>query len=107
MSVMNYKSVVGSVSRKTGLAEKIVADVLENTIETLIHNISLGKSVQLDGFGSFKLTFMHRRTIPDNFLSGEEVVQPAHFKISFREHAVVRQRIADMFRGILEKHNNA
>ena len=105
MSVMNYKAVVGSVSRKTGLAEKIVDDVIQEFVETLVHNVSLGKTVQVDNFGSFTLRFLNRRTMPENYLTGEEAVAPAHFKITFKAYQPVINRITTLFREILVNYH--
>lgn len=101
MSVMNYKQVVESVSRKTGKPTELVKDILDNAVETVIRGAISGKTVQIEGFGAFILKFLNRRSIPSNFLTGEEAISESHLKLSFKEYMPVKTRIAKKYNEML------
>lgn len=97
MSVMRYRAVIESVSKKCGLPKETVKDVIDQTVETVIKNTINGKTVQIEGFGSFLLRFLNRRTLPQNYLTGEEAIAESHFKIAFKEYAEVKRRIYEKY----------
>lgn len=51
---MNKEDLVKEVAKKTKLAQKEVAEVLNATIESITKTVSKGKKVTLVGFGSFE-----------------------------------------------------
>lgn len=106
MSVMSYKQVVESVSRKSGKPKELVKDILDAGVETVIRGAISGKTVQIEGFGAFILKFLNRRSIPSHFMTGEEAISESHLKLSFKEYLPVKTRIAkkynEMIRAIRE-----
>lgn len=51
---MNKEELVKEVSKKSKLSQKIVADVLAATLESIEKTVSKGKKVTLVGFGTFE-----------------------------------------------------
>lgn len=103
--VMSYKQVLESVSRKTGINVTYCRAISDELFDVISKNAISGKTVQIKGFGVFRLKFLGARTIPRHYISGEKSITPAHFKLSFKEYQPLRERICERFRAELMKAN--
>lgn len=52
---MNKTQLIDHVAQHTGKPRKVVADVLESTLETIAITLGQGESVQITGFGTFEV----------------------------------------------------
>ena len=98
MTMMRYDKVVESVEKKAGYPKEICQSVIEGLTETIVYNTMMGKTVEIEGFGSFKLKFMNARSIPRHYMSGETAMCERHFKVSFSEYKPVKTRILRHFK---------
>lgn len=104
MSVMSYARVLDATAKRLGheADRETVNKVCAAFIETILQNAIDGKTVQIENFGSFRLKFLNRRSIPQHYMSGEEAMSEAHFKLTFKEHMAVKRRMVKTYREYLD-----
>ncbi len=51
---MNKQDLVNAVAAKTGATKKMVADVLDAVLESVMGSLKKGETVTLTGFGTFR-----------------------------------------------------
>ncbi|MBY0403026.1 MAG: HU family DNA-binding protein [Cyanobacteria bacterium] len=73
---MNKEELVQEVAKKTKASQKMVAEIVTATIETIQKNVSKGKKVTLVGFGTFEPRKRAAR-IGRNPQTGKELKIPA------------------------------
>lgn len=59
---MNKSELIASVAETTGLTKKVVGDVVETTLDTIMNTLSQGEKVFLVGFGTFEVRDRAART---------------------------------------------
>ena len=59
---MNKEELVKEVSKKSKVSQKVAADILSATLETIQKTVSKGKKVTLVGFGTFEARKRAART---------------------------------------------
>ena len=59
---MNKEEFVKEVSKKSKVSQKVAADILSATLETIQKTVSKGKKVTLVGFGTFEARKRAART---------------------------------------------
>ena len=69
---MNKADLVSSIATRTGESKRIVADVLDATIDTIQKQVKRGEKVTLPGFGTFSRRNRAARTAR-NPRTGEEI----------------------------------
>ena len=80
---MNRKALVDAVAEKTGLSKKDTDSFITGFIEAVVDELKDGGSVNLVGFGSFRVTERQARTAR-NPRTGETVEVPARKAPAFK-----------------------
>ena len=73
---MNKEELVKEISKKSKVSQKIAADVLAATLETIEKSVAKGKKITLVGFGTFEPRKRAART-GRNPQTGKEIKIPA------------------------------
>lgn len=96
--------IVGDVSRKTGVDSRTVEAVMDACFNDIYDKVTKGMTVQVTGFGTFRLKHMGQRVqIQDIRFPELTKVSPEHFKISFMACADLRRRTERQTKKILER----
>lgn len=105
-SRFRYKDLIDRVSRSTGFPQEQVKAIIDNAVDAVLVHTTLGKSVEIENFGIFKMKHMNKRTIAQHYISGEKAIAPEHMKLSFKESAYIKRVMADVLQdtinGMLE-----
>ena len=73
---MNKEELVKEISKKSKVSQKVAADVLAATLETIEKSVAKGKKITLVGFGTFEPRKRAART-GRNPQTGKEIKIPA------------------------------
>ncbi|AWH90721.1 DNA-binding protein [Buchnera aphidicola (Melanaphis sacchari)] len=73
---MNKTQLINIISKKSNLSKIQVKSTLETTLAAIIESLKNGESVQIVGFGTFKVNLRASRT-GRNPQTGKEIVIPA------------------------------
>lgn len=95
-SRFRYKDLIDRVSRSTGFPQEQVKAIIDNAVDAVLVHTTLGKSVEIENFGIFKMKHMNKRTIAQHYISGEEAIAPEHMKLSFNESAYIKRVMAEV-----------
>ncbi|BGI51269.1 MAG: DNA-binding protein HU-alpha [Buchnera aphidicola (Ceratovacuna japonica)] len=69
---MNKAELINAIAKKTSLTKSKTKNTLETTLEIITKSLKKGKSVQIVGFGTFKVNKRSER-IGRNPQTGEEI----------------------------------
>ncbi|WP_343154284.1 HU family DNA-binding protein [Buchnera aphidicola] len=73
---MNKTQLIDIISKKSNLSKIQVKSTLESTLSTIVESLKKGESVQIVGFGTFKVNLRASR-IGRNPQTGKEMMIPA------------------------------
>jgi len=73
---MNKEDLIKEISKKTRLSQKLTAEVINLTLESIQKSVAKGKKVVFVGFGSFELRQRKART-GRNPQNGKEIQIPS------------------------------
>ena len=90
---MNKASLANEVARRTDLAPRLVAAVLDAALDAVRDEVARGERVVLSGFGTFERTKRNPRT-GRNPHTGEAVQIPARNVPSFRPGRLFKEAVA-------------
>ncbi len=76
------------------LSEKDIALAVNGLIEYISEQLSLGRRVEVRGFGSFNLHFRRPRRA-HNPKTGEKLMTPPKYAVHFRPGKELRERVND------------
>ena len=89
---MNREELVKEIAKKTKVSQKMAADVLAATLETIEKSVAKGKRVTLVGFGSFEPRKRAART-GRNPQTGAEVKIPARTAVTFKAGSALKDAV--------------
>ncbi|CAL4318046.1 HU family DNA-binding protein [Buchnera aphidicola] len=73
---MNKTQLINMISKQSNLSKIQVKSTLETILSTIIESLKKGESVQIVGFGTFKVNLRASRT-GRNPQTGQEIIIPA------------------------------
>jgi DNA-binding protein HU-beta len=89
-----YKTeLVRRVARETGLSQRVVAQVLTNSLERVQEALAAGERVIIPGFGTFS-TSQRQAARVRSVRTGREIEIPARRVAAFRVGAVLKRAVA-------------
>ncbi len=80
---MYKEELIQKISKETRLSQRIVSDVLKETLKGITTALSEGKPVHLLGFGVFEARHRSEGKVR-NIKTGETITYPARFQPVFR-----------------------
>lgn len=89
---MNKTQLINIISKKSNLSKIQVKSTLEATLSTIIESLKKGESVQIVGFGTFKVNLRASRT-GRNPQTGKEIQIPATKVPSFTSGKTLKNEI--------------
>ncbi len=75
---MNKLELIESIARKTGQSKSAAREVLDGLLETVEHALVCGHSIEIRGFGAFKVK-RRQSQAARNPRTGEKVQVPCRF----------------------------
>lgn len=89
---MNKTQLINVISKKSNLSKIQAKSTLEATLSTIIESLKKGESVQIVGFGTFKVNLRASRT-GRNPQTGKEIQIPATKVPSFTSGKTLKNAI--------------
>ncbi|QCI20783.1 HU family DNA-binding protein [Buchnera aphidicola (Hyperomyzus lactucae)] len=89
---MNKTQLINVISKKSNLSKMQAKSTLEATLSTIIESLKKGESVQIVGFGTFKVNLRSSRT-GRNPQTGKEIQIPATKVPSFTSGKTLKNAI--------------
>lgn len=77
---------VQKIVEKTGYQQSKVEKITDALFESIFEITQTGEPLFIQGFGSFRLRQLGDRVIEKHYISGEEAVSKAHWKLSFKDY---------------------
>ncbi|WP_261979610.1 HU family DNA-binding protein [Buchnera aphidicola] len=90
--IMNKTQLINVISKKSNLSKMQAKSTLEATLSTIIESLKKGESVQIVGFGTFKVNLRSSRT-GRNPQTGKEIQIPATKVPSFTSGKTLKNAI--------------
>ncbi|WP_261979378.1 HU family DNA-binding protein [Buchnera aphidicola] len=90
--IMNKTQLINVISKKSNLSKTQAKLTLETTLSTIIDSLKKGESVQIVGFGTFKVNLRSSR-IGRNPQTGKEIQIPATKVPSFTSGKTLKNAI--------------
>ena len=94
MATVTRADLTKAVDRETGLPCRNAAELVEMAIEAIAERLSVGETVTISGFGSFRVRGKRARE-GRNPRTGEPAAIPARRVVTFRPSQVLKMRIAE------------
>ncbi len=90
---MDKTALVRRVARKTGLCQRVVAQVLNASLETVQQTLAAGERVSVPGFGTF-YTSQRQAGRVRSVQTGRQIEIPARRVAAFRVGEVLKRAVA-------------
>ena len=90
---MTKKEIVRVISELTGQTQTVVREIVQRTFDSILESLAKGERVELRNFGVFDVKRAAGRK-GRNISTGEEVMVPPKFKVSFKPSKEMEQRVA-------------
>lgn len=84
---------VSAVAKSIGVSEDIVSAVYDEIFKVITDNVMKCRTVQVPGFGNFKLKHLGRRAAFDWNTQTVSTASEEHLKITFMAYADVARRL--------------
>jgi nucleoid DNA-binding protein len=93
MANLTKRDLVIDISKKTGLTQQEVFDVIQLTLEGITNGLATGKNVELRNFGVFEVRLTKKRVGRNPKRPQDEVEIPPRAIVKFSSGKIMRQRV--------------
>ena len=93
---ITIQDIVDEVAAQGGFTKKYTEDFLRELVDVIEEYLNKDGLVKVKGLGTFKLLWNEERKSV-NVMTQEEIVIPAHYKVSFSPEAAVKERINEPY----------
>ncbi|MBP5318732.1 MAG: HU family DNA-binding protein, partial [Paludibacteraceae bacterium] len=93
---ITIQDIVDEVAAKGGFTKKYTEDFLRELVSVIEEYLNRDGLVKVKGLGTFKLLWNEERKSV-NVMTQEEIVIPAHYKVSFTPETSVKERINEPY----------
>lgn len=92
---MNNKELITELSKRLGVTQKQVSEMLEVSTSALVSSVTETQSVVFQGFGAFELRKKNEKTLL-NPATGEKMFIPAKQTLVFKPSDTYKSRVKEL-----------